>query len=375
MKILHYIPSLDRAWGGTTSYMQLLSKELGLLVDLHVVSHYSVNQVALENASIHYIEGALWKLKLAKKQWISLLNEICPDVIHINCCWIPLCAYTQQWSQQLGYKVVLTPHGMLEPWIIKRHYWTRKLPALLFYQKAAIKKADIIHATAEKEKENLLKLGYNPNIEIIPNGIDVDNIRMKNSWKRKKNILFLSRVHVKKGINFLIEAAAQLKEDLDGYMVKIVGLGEEGYINELKTLTNNLGIGDMVEFVGPIFGDAKFDLYREADVFVLPTHSENFGIVVAEALASGTPVITTQGTPWKELESCHCGWWTKVGTEPTVNALRKFLALKEEELKEMGIYGRKLVETKYSSRKMAENMVNMYSIMQKNNHEFVHCLQ
>lgn len=375
MKIIHFIPSIDQITGGTGAYIQLLAKELGKLCELYVVTATSDNPLEIENAKVVYIPCSWTQPAKMNAAWNKLLQNIRPDIVHVNGCWLPQCVWAQRWAQKAGYKVVLTPHGMLEPWIIKRHYWTRKLPALLFYQKAAIKKADIIHATAEKEKENLLKLGYNPNIEIIPNGIDVDNIRMKNSWKRNKNILFLSRVHVKKGINFLIEAAAQLKEDLDRYMVKIVGLGEEGYINELKTLTNNLGIGDMVEFVGPIFGDAKFDLYREADVFVLPTHSENFGIVVAEALASGTPVITTQGTPWKELESCHCGWWTKVGTEPTVNALRKFLALKEEELKEMGIYGRKLVETKYSSRKMAENMVNMYSIMQKKNHEFVHCLQ
>lgn len=97
---------------------------------------------------------------------------------------------------------------MLEPWILKRHYWTKKVPALLLYQKEAVKQADIIHATAESEKENLLKLGYNDKIYIIANGIDVDSIRVKPTWKRNKEILFLSRVHMKKGINFLIEAVA-----------------------------------------------------------------------------------------------------------------------------------------------------------------------
>ena len=92
-----------------------------------------------------------------------------------------------------------------------RHYWTRKLPALWFYQKAAVMKADVLHATAESEKENLLKLGYNNRIKIIANGIDVENIEMKSSWKRNKEILFLSRVHVKKGVNFLLEAVAQLR--------------------------------------------------------------------------------------------------------------------------------------------------------------------
>jgi len=82
--------------------------------------------------------------------------------------------------------------------------------------------------------------------------------------------------------------------------------------------------------------------------------------VVAEALASGTPVITTTGTPWSELESRRCGWWTKVGTEATVQALRNFLSLTENELEMMGCNGRKLVEEKYSVRKVAEEFVEMY---------------
>ena len=94
---------------------------------------------------------------------------------------------------------------------MKRHYWTRKLPALLLYQKEAVKNANRLHATAESEKENLLKLGYNDKIIVIANGVDVESIVMKQSWKRNKEILFLSRVHVKKGINFLVEAVAQLK--------------------------------------------------------------------------------------------------------------------------------------------------------------------
>ena len=79
---------------------------------------------------------------------------------------------------------------MLEPWIIKRHHWTKKIPALLLYQKRAIIKADYLHATAKSEKENLLKLGYNNKIEIIAYGIEVKNIALKTSWNRKKEILF-----------------------------------------------------------------------------------------------------------------------------------------------------------------------------------------
>ena len=140
MKIIHYIPSIDRTSGGTTAYMQLLANELGKLVELHIVSHVSNNPVNIGNCQVHYIPTFNQYRKM-KRQWLFLLNEINPDIVHINCCWMPGCALTQKWSQELNYKIVLTPHGMLEPWIIKRHYWTRKIPALLLYQKNAIIKA------------------------------------------------------------------------------------------------------------------------------------------------------------------------------------------------------------------------------------------
>lgn len=358
MKVIHYIPSIDRASGGTTAYMQLLAEKLGQLVKLHVVSHESANPVELGNCHVHYI-SQLFSGRM-KREWQALIEEIKPDVVHINCCWMPGCAFAQKWAQQMGVKVVLSPHGMLEPWIMARHYWTRKLPALLLYQKRAVVEADRLHATAESEKQNLMKLGYNNRISVIANGIDVDNVEMKHSWKRNREILFLSRVHVKKGINFLIEAVAALKDELKGYCVKIAGEGEESYVNELRQLAARLGVEDMVKFTGGVYGDSKWELFRHADVFVLPTHSENFGIVVAEALACGTPVITTKGTPWQELETNGCGWWTDIGTESLVRTINNFLILTEKELEIMGQNGRKLVETKYSTKKVAKDMSNLY---------------
>lgn len=229
MKVIHYIPSLDRSSGGTTAYMQLLTKELTRLVELYVVSHASENPVVIDNCTVYFIPEFRNFMGM-KRQWRILLTQLQPDVVHVNCCWMPACAFIQKWAQALGYKVVLTPHGMLEPWIMARHYWTRKLPALWFYQKAAVMKADVLHATAESEKENLLKLGYNNRIKIIANGIDVENIEMKSSWKRNKEILFLSRVHVKKGVNFLLEAVAQLREQIEGYVIRIAGEGDAIYV-------------------------------------------------------------------------------------------------------------------------------------------------
>lgn len=359
MKVIHYIPSLDRTSGGTTAYIQLLAKELGKIVELHVVSHASENPVVVEHCTVHYIAFIRHPFEM-RRQWEFLLNNIQPDVVHVNCCWMPACAFIQRWAQVLGYRVVLTPHGMLEPWIMKRHYWTKKILALILYQKEAVMKADILHATADSEKRNLLRLGYNNKVRIIANGIDTESIEMKSTWKRNKEILFLSRVHVKKGINFLIEAVAQLKEQMQGYLVRIAGEGDAAYIEELKQLATHLGVSNLIYFEGGVYGKRKWQLFQRADLFVLPTYSENFGIVVAEALASGTPVITTKGTPWDELESKYCGWWTEIGTEATAQALHDFLTLTENELEMMGCNGRKLVEEKCSACKVAKEFVDMY---------------
>ena len=363
MKIVHYIPSIDRTAGGTSTYMQVLAKGLGELAEVHIITHVSENPLAMENCTVHYVPEynpfkGTWRKKVAE-----MMEEVRPDIVHVNCCWMPACAVVQRIAQKHGYKVVLTPHGMLEPWNIKRHYWTRKVPALLLYQKAVVRKADCIQSTAESERDNLLKLGYNSNIKVVKLGIDADGIDMKRSWKKTRQILFLSRVHVKKGINFLIEAAVALRSELQGYKILVAGEGDADYVAEMKRMIADNGLQDIVQLVGGVYGDEKWRLFQTSDFFVLPTHSENFGLAIAESLASGTPVITTVGTPWNDLNDTNSGAWIEVGTQPLVETLRRFLALSDEELEAMGRNGRKLIEEKYSAHVMAKEMMKVYETL------------
>lgn len=363
MKIIHYIPSIDRTAGGTSTYMQVLAKGLGEIAEVHIITHASENPLAMENCTVHYVPEYNPFKGSWRKRVTEMMEEVRPDIVHVNCCWMPACAAVQHIAQKHGYKVVLTPHGMLEPWIIKRHYWTRKVPALLLYQKAAVRKADCIQSTAESERDNLLKLGYNKNIKVVRLGIDADGIEMKKSWKKTRQILFLSRVHVKKGINFLIEAAAALRSELQGYKILVAGEGDADYVAEMKRMIADNGLQDIVQLVGGVYGDEKWQLFQTSDFFVLPTHSENFGLAIAESLASGTPVITTVGTPWHDLNDTNSGAWIEIGTQPLVEALRRFLALSDGELEAMGRNGRRLIEEKYSAHVMAKEMMEVYETL------------
>lgn len=360
MKIIHYIPSIDRMAGGISTYMQVLAKPLGTMAEVHIMTHASENPLPMENCKVHDIPRYRPFSGVWKKAVVDLLDSVRPDIVHVNCCWTPDCAMIQQLAQKRGYKVVLTPHGMLEPWIIKRHYWTRKVPALWLYQKAAVQRADCVQATAESERDNLLKLGYNSNIKVVRLGIDAESIEMKRSWKKSRQILFLSRVHVKKGINFLVEAADVLRNELQGYKILVAGEGEADYVEAMKRMICDRGLQDIVQLIGGVYGDEKWRLFQTSDFFVLPTHSENFGLAIAESLASGTPVITTVGTPWSDLNSSEAGAWIEIGTEPLVETLRRFLSLSEDELETLGRNGRKLIETKYSAHVMAEQMMEVY---------------
>lgn len=360
MKVLHYIPSLAASAGGVASYLSVLCEELGKLVELHVATSYeSKREVKICNAIVHRISSGLTCYSSSK----ALLKELRPDVVHINGCWQPQLAFFQWAAQSLQIPVVLSPHGMLEPWIVKRHYWTRKWPAIQLYQRGLVKRADYLHATADTEKDNLLRLGWNASITVIPNAVNIEELPLKENWKIKRRIVFMSRLHVKKGLELLFEALSHLKPSLDSYEVIIAGEGEPDYVETLKKAAISFGLSEVVRFVGGVYGAEKVSLLQSADFFVLPTYSENFGIVVAEALACGTPVITTHGTPWKELEDYTCGWYIPIGVDALKLTILEAISVTEEKIECMGRNGRNLVEKEYTDKSVALSFLEIYDFL------------
>ncbi|WP_455668832.1 glycosyltransferase [Phocaeicola sp.] len=360
MKVLHYIPSISRAGGGVSAYLQLLSYSLGKIVELHIISHHTKDELILENCHIHFIEGRLKHPIKMKHEYWALLDEIQPNIVHVNGCWMLQCSWTVFWARSKGYPVIISPHGMLEPWNIKKNYWTKKLPALLMYQKRSIKVCQMLVATAETEMKNLIDLGYNSNITVVPNGLTIDGIKIKDSWKERKQILFLALFRRNKGIDILMQAISQMKYKLKGWKVIVAGIESDYTINDLKTISDELKISEIINVVGPLFGEEKWKAYRESDVFILPTLNENFGIVIAESLICGTPVITTKGAPWPQIPKYKCGWWINRSIYELTQAIDDFIKTPIETRKTMGINGRKLIEENFTSDIVARKMVEVY---------------
>jgi glycosyltransferase involved in cell wall biosynthesis len=357
MKIVHYIASIDEKGGGTTEYMRLLTSALKSEMSLIIATGYSANPIVIEGVSVKFFNSSVFR-------WFSLITEFRtflkferPDIVHINGIWSPQNWGFQKVAQELQIKVILSPHGMLEPWILDHNPVKKKLARFLFQNKA-IHRADFLHATAQMEKDSIVKLGFRNPIVIIPNGIDLSEITTVKSSYGSKKMIFLSRIHPKKGIELLLEAWQNT--DTNGWSLEIAGNGDSNYIQKLAQSAKYL---ENVHFVGSKYGDDKWNFLRSADVIVLPTHSENFGIVVAESLGVGLPVITTKGTPWEDLEIKHCGWWIDLSVLDIENTLATVFKTSTQQLETMGKKGRKLIEDKYNINAIGSKMIELYNIV------------
>jgi len=159
----------------------------------------------------------------------------------------------------------------------------------------------------------------------------------------------------------LIEAWANVRPN--DWKLILVGPSEGGHRSELEAQVQRQGGGDDIIFEGEVPDDEKWSYYRDADLFILPTYSENFGIVVAEALAAGVPVITTTGTPWKEVATHGCGWWVEPDVDALQGALNEAVQCSDEERAAMGARGRVLVKERYSWQRVGKQMKATYHWM------------
>ena len=171
-------------------------------------------------------------------------------------------------------------------------------------------------------------------------------------------MLFLSRLHPQKGLGLLVEAWARVRPA--GWRMCVVGPDDGGYREKIKAAVDRAGISDLWTFADAAVGPAKWRWLAEAEVFILPSFSESFGIVVAEALGAGVPVITTTATPWAGLREHRCGWWIEPSVDGIAAALREATALPPEELHEMGRRGAAWAGTEFHWPAIARTMAAAY---------------
>lgn len=283
------------------------------------------------------------------------------ELIHIHALWSPSLHKVAKWARQKNIPIVWSPHGMLTPWAMNNKRW-KKLLGWWLYQKWDLARANLLHVTAASEVEDVRRMELKNKVMIAPLGVKACNhVERIERADGKKVLLFVSRVQRKKGVVNLVRAWSQLPTECKkDWVVRIVGPDQDNHTAELKCLCDELSVAQDFEFIGPKYGDCLSREYSSANLFVLPTHSENFGSVVIEALSHGVPVLCTKGAPWEDLETHKCGWWIDIGIGPLVQALQKSMALSCEALREMGGRGRKLVEDRYTWNAVVKTMIIGY---------------
>jgi glycosyltransferase involved in cell wall biosynthesis len=285
------------------------------------------------------------------------------DVLHDNGIWLPHNHQLAVLAAQRHIPRVVSMRGMLEPWAF-RHKRIKKWLAWQLYQHRDLQRAQLLHATAAQEARNLEGFGFGVPVRMIRNGVDLPEIEPGEAAARnachagERAALFLGRIYPVKGLPMLVEAWARVRPR--GWRLQIVGPDEAGHRSKVEHAVSVSGLDGVVSFLGPIQGKAKSSAYFNADLFVLPSYSESFGMAIAEALAHGLPVLTTNGAPWPELTVRGCGW----SVDPTVAGIAQGLwqATSQEPaaLRAMGAKGRAWVAADFTWDAVANRFLAAY---------------
>ena len=281
-----------------------------------------------------------------------------PDIVHDNGIWLPCNHKAAQAAKTSGAKLVVSTRGMLEPWCLS-HHRIRKTVAWYLYQSRDLKTAAALHATSPAEVATIRNLGFTQPALQLPNGVTPpDSIPTPLQRSSSKRLVFIGRIHPVKGLAHLLQAWNEVRPA--GWTLDLFGPVENGHDREINELISTHKLQESVSLKGALSNNDKWVELSSASAFVLPSFTENFGIVVAEALLAGTPVLTTTGTPWQDMTKHGCGWWETPDVKGMSSGLKNLMACSDQALIEMGERGRQWMQEDFLWDRIGRNMLKSY---------------
>lgn len=279
------------------------------------------------------------------------------DVVHISSVFYPAAFITAIAARLIGKKTIWSVHGELDPHALN-HSRTRKAPILALI-KLLVGTYAVFHSTCDEETRYIREVfGDKARIVQIPNFVEIPDLVERTE---RKYLLYIGRLHPKKGIENLITALSRNESFLDSaYVLKIAGKGRPAYESELRRMVDDIGLSEKIEFVGQVEGRDKEHLLADAFWTIMPSYSENFGLVVLESLAQNTPVIASKGSPWQILERERLGFWTRNDPDELSKVITKIMTMDRAEYDDYRGRGRAFVERDYDMRKNIGLWVDAY---------------
>ena len=361
MKIAHIVPYIGNEVSGPAYSVPSLCSALqrnGCEVILYTLNPLPNKKFDFEIKGFKRDFMILKSFGFSYQMLSSLLNNNQIDLIHNHSFWMAPNIFAGIVSKRKNIPLVNAPRGTMSDKALSRSVLKKSISKLLG-QKFAIHQSTCFHTTAEHETLDLKKHYPKKPIIQIPNGVDIPQLINFKGHKDSRKILYLGRIHPIKGIENLIDAWALIENQFQDWSLDIVGLGESKYLNTLRSRIQLLNL-KKISLKDPVYGQDKLTCYQEADIYVLPSYSENFGMTVAEALANSTTVITTNATPWSDLNHMHAGWCIDVGVDSLHKTLINALSKTKEELFQMGDNGREWMKKSFSWDKIAQDMIKEY---------------
>lgn len=291
---------------------------------------------------------------------ISLQNFRRADIIHISSFFFPTGFITALAARLLKKKLVWSAHGELDTAALAHSKYKKK--PILWLIKKLIGKYPLYHSTCPEETKYIKAVfGDDARIVYIPNYIEIPAQVSRNP---QKYLLYIGRIHPKKAIDNLIRATSMSKEFLQSeYTLKIAGKGKKEFEDDLKNLVKELDLEKKIEFIGQVEGGYKQKLLADAYFTIMPSHTENFGLVVPESLAQTTPVIASKGAPWKSLEVNKVGFWIENTSLELARKIDEILQMPVDEYEAYRSRSRSFVEREFDIEKNIGKWINLYKNM------------